>query len=262
MRTLVPIVAVVVAVILLGGCATTPRTATPETTSNYRRIGIVSVTAQSFSRKHVGFTVFGNELENVNSSAWDIDAKYEEQISRLLSALGGFEVVRAPYSREEFLHINDLNGPWDAPAFRTPNWSAVEKTIKEYCSKNQLGAILAAFAVESPDFIGSSNQRIRGAGLYTRGVGESTRGVLHLISGVALVDCQTARPVAIRGLASTQEGFPGQILRASPMKQMPVELSRTPLNQLSDAQVVIIKEALIQLPENAWAPTVHAVFGR
>ena len=260
-RTLTSIAAAII-VALCAGCASTPRTATSETTASYKRIGVVSVTAQAFSRKHVGLTVFGNELEKIDSSSWDVDAKYEEQISKQLSTLGGFEVVRAPYSRQEFLHINDLNGPWDAPAFRTPNWGAVEKTIKDYCAKNQVGAIVATFAVEAPDFIGSSNQYIRGAGLYTRGFGNSTRAVLHLISGVALVDCQTARPVAIRGLASTQEGFPGQILRASPIKPMPVDLSRAPLGQLTEPQLATIKQALILLPEDAWAPTLYAVFGR
>jgi hypothetical protein len=261
MRTLTSIAAAII-VVLCAGCVSAPRTATSETTSSYKRIGVVSVTAQTFSRKHVGLTVFGNELETIDSSSWDIDAKYEEQIAKQLSTLGGFEVVMVPYSRQEFLHVNDLNGPWDAPAFRTPNWGAVEKTIKDYCTKNQVGAIVATIAVEGPDFIGSSNQRIRGAGLYTRGFGDPTRAILHLIAGVALVDCQTGRPVAIRGLASTQEGFPGQILRASPIKPMPVDLSRAPLGQLTEPQLATIKQALILLPEDAWAPTLHAVFGR
>lgn len=261
MRTLTLLLAGVV-VVLCAGCASTPRTATPETTSRYKRIGVVSVTAQSFSRKHVGFTVFGNELETIDSSSWDIDAKYEEQISKQLLALGGFEVVRVPFSRQDFLRINDLNGPWDAPAFRTPNWGAVEKAIKEYCAKNNVGAILVTFVVESPDFLGSSNQRIRGAGLYTRGVTNSMLAVLHLISEVALVDCQTAQPVAIRGLATTQDGFPGQILRAFPTKPIPVELARAPMSQLTESQVATLKQTLILLPEDAWAPTIFAVFGR
>jgi hypothetical protein len=261
MRGLASLAASIIVGACCVGCASTP-TATKEAISSYKRIGVVSVTAQVFTRQHVGLMVFGNELETIDTSSWDTDAKYEEQISKQLSGLGGFEIVRAPYSRKEFLHINDLNGPWDAPAFRTPNWGAVEKSIKDYCAKNQIGAILATFAVESPDFIGSTNQRIRGAGVYTRGSGDLTRAVLYLISGVALVDCQTARPVAIRGLSSTQEGFPGQILRASPTKPMPVEISRTPLSQLSETQLTMLKDAMIPLPENAWAPTIRSLFGR
>jgi len=261
MRTLTSIAAAII-VALCAGCASAPRTASPETISNYKRIGVVSVTAQTFSLQHVGLTVFGNELETIDSSSWDVDAKYEEQVAKQLSTLGGFEVVTAPYPRQDFLRVNDLNGPWDAPAFRGPNWGAVEKTIKDYCTKNQVGAILAVIAVDSPDFIGSTNQRIRGAGLYTRGFGASKRAILHVIAGVALVDCQTARPVAIRGLASMQEGFPGQILRASPIRPMPVDLSRAPLGQLTEPQLTTIKQALILLPEDAWPPTLHAVFGR
>jgi hypothetical protein len=260
-----PLTRIAVAFIALfcAGCATTPRTATPEAISGYKRIGVISVAAYSFSRLHVGFTVFGNEQEKIDSSTWSVDSSYEQQLATVLSNLGGFEVVIGEYSRSDFLRIYELNGPWDAPAFRGPNWGAIEKPIKDHCAKNQLGGILANFAVDAQDFIGGTNQYVRGAGLYTRGFGDSTRhSFLHLISGVALVDCQTAKPVAVRGLATTQEGWPGQILRASPMKPFPTEISRMPLERLSEQQLASIKSSLVELPTKAWEPTIRAIFGR
>lgn len=256
-------ITLILAAIVCVSCASTPRTVSPEATSNYKRIGVISVTAQKLSRQHVGMTVFGNEAEKIDSSSWNIDSKYQQQIAKELSAIGGFEVVQGAYSTQEFLHINDLNGPWDAPAFRGPNWGAIEQPIKEYCAKNQVGAIVTVFAVSGPDFIGGTNQTIQGAGIYTRGFGDSTRhSVLHLISGVALVDCQTAKPVAVRGLASSHEGWPGQVLRASPLAPLPTEVSRTPLDRLSADQLTTIKDTLAELPGNAWAPTIHALLGR
>jgi len=196
--------------------------------------------------------MFGNELEQIDSSSWDIDSKYEQQIATELSSLGGFEVVQGAYSRPEFLHLTDQN--------RGPNWNAVEIPIKGYCAKNQVGAILATFAVNGPDFIGGTNQFLRGAGFYVRGT--NAQSYLHLISGVALVDCQTAKPIAVRGLASLRDGFPGQILRASPLKAAPLEVARAPLKQLTEAQVATIRSELVELPKKSWAPTLRAIFGK
>lgn len=250
------------AIAICVGCASTPRTLEPEAATDYKRIGVVSVTAQKFSRRHVGTTVFGNEAEQIDSSSWDIDSKYQRQIAGELSA-GGFEVVQGVYSRQEFLRVNDLNGPWDAPAFHGPNWGAIEKPIRAYCTENQVHAIAMVFAVSGPDFIGGTNQSMRGAGIYTRGFGSSTRhSVLHLISGVALIDCRMAKPVAVRGLATSQAGSPGQILRASPIASISAVISRMPLDQLSEEQLGSIRNLLANLPAGAWSPTVRALLGR
>lgn len=263
MQGLLTRIAATCIVLFCAGCASTPRTAAPEAISGYKRIGIISVATHSFSRLHVGFTVFGNEQEKIDSSSWDIDSRYEQQLANQLSSLGGFEVVPGAYSRPDFLRIYELNGPWDAPAFRGPNWGAIEKPIKDYCAKHRLSGVLASFAVDAQDFIGGTNQYVRGAGIYTRGFGDSTRhSFLHLISAVALVDCQTAKPVAVRGLATTQEGWPGQILRASPMHAIPTEISRSPFDRLSEQQLAFIKGSLAELPAKAWEPTIRAIFGR
>ncbi len=233
MQRLTTTLTVALIIAICAGCASTPNTAAPELVSSYKRIGVVSITAQVFSRQYVGFTMFGNELEQIDSSSWDIDSKYEQQIATELSSLGGFEVVQGAYSRPEFLHLTDQN--------RGPNWDAVEIPIKGYCAKNQVGAILATFAVNGRDFIGGTNQSLRGAGFYVRGT--NAQSYLHLISGVALVDCQT-------------------ILRASPLKAAPLEVARAPLKQLTEAQVATIRSELVELPKKSWAPTLRAIFGK
>ena len=160
MQRLLTNVTLVIATVICVGCASTPRVITPEATASFKRIGVVSVTAQILKRQHVGFTVFGNEEEKIDISSWGIDNKYEQQVSNELKTLGGLEVIAGTYSRPEFLHVNDLNGPWDAPAFRGPNWKAIERPIRGYCKDNQVDAILTIFAVDGPDFIGGTNQNM------------------------------------------------------------------------------------------------------
>jgi hypothetical protein len=263
MHRLASIVVAVVVAAAIAGCASSGSTVAPEAMARYQRIGVVSITAQRFTRQYVGFTVFGNELDKLDIASWDVDARYEQQVAQVLTTFGGFEVVPGTTARAALLRVNDLNGPWDAPAFRGPNWGAAANAIKDYCTANRLNAFVLAFAVDAPDYLGNTNQYLRGAGTYARGIGDSTRlSVLHLITGVALVDCATAKPAAVRGLANSQEGFPGQTLRASPLRPIPPELSRTPLDQLTDAQKTTLKDALVTLPEVAWLPTLRALFGK
>lgn len=265
MSRLVSALTTVVFAIVITGCATsTPKAVSSEALPNIKRVGVVSVAAQVFNRQHVGLTMFGNETEKLDISAWGLDAKYGQQLSRELSDVGGYEVVNGAYSSADFLHINDLNGPWEAPAFTGPNWGAIEKPIKSYCAQHQVGAIVMAYALTSHDFLARTNQSIRGAGMYTRGglVGDILMSYLHLMSGVALVDCKTAKPFAVRTLASSQDASGSSMVRSYPLKQIPSELSRTHLDQLTPTQIAALQDMLTELPKNAWKATVRSLFGK
>lgn len=246
--------------IVFAGCASIPSNVTKDIQARYKRIGVVSVAAQKLLKQHVGFTVFGNESEALDISSWNIDSQYVQQITKELLGMKKFELVEANYSAPAFLHINDLNGPWDAPAFRGPNWVAIEKPVKEYCAHNQVDAIVLTFASSASDFIGNSNQTLHGTGIYTQKIGRAAnRSLLHLMAGVAILDCTTAQPTGVANLAKSQKGLPGTILRASPTLSVPPEISHTPLSQLSTQQIEQLKELLKNLPSTSWAPTIHSL---
>ena len=207
------------------------------------------MTVQAFSRVNEG--LFSVDREQIDSSSWDIDAKYEQQIVTELSSIGGFEAVQAASPQSEFFRLG-----YDKSGF---SWDALESPIRNYCRENRADAILVVFAAYSGDFMSGTHQRISGAGFI---VGVSARAYLHLISMVGLVDCQSAKPVAARGLASSRDGTSGQILRASPVMGAPVEIARAPLKQLTDPQISAIKNNLVELPRIAWAPTLRAILGK
>ena len=98
--------ALVSLLIFLSGCATT-RIA-PETVSRLKRVGVISVTAQEFHRRYTGFTVFGNEREKQDISAWKVDDEYEIQMQTVLSKLGLFEAIRVQYDRTESIRFTML----------------------------------------------------------------------------------------------------------------------------------------------------------
>lgn len=246
-------------VLSLFGCATQQIPIANDVASKINRVAVVSMTAKSFSRQYTGLTVFGNEKEETDISDWKIDAQYEAQVADRLKQDYRLDVVTAPYSEPEFLHVNDLNGPWDAPAFWGPNWEAIETATKNYCTSNSLDAVIVLAKAKTGDFISGTNQFFGGAGIYSRGPMGKT-AVVHLISKMALLDCATAKPLAIRHLASKQNGLPGEILRSSPTLPLSFEESRIPMRQWSPEQKRRVESSLLSLPRTAIAETLKSMF--
>ncbi|MGA2107137.1 MAG: hypothetical protein ABSH25_05785 [Syntrophorhabdales bacterium] len=227
--------------VLLCGC-TTVRIA-PETVSRLKRVGVISVTAHEFHRRYTGLTVFGNEREKQDISAWKIDDEYETQIQAALSRLGLFEAVVVPYDRAEFYPVYNINGPWDAPAFRK-EWVNVEEQIRGFAQRHSLDAVVMVIWHDYEDFIAHTNQRLRGAGLYARGVGGMTSvSVIHLLSSLGVIDGQTGKPIVTVGLIFT--------------KKVPPELARAELSSLDEAE---LRTMLIDLPKDGWEPKLRKIF--
>ncbi len=244
--------------LVMVGCATAPAPIAREAASRIHRIAVISSTAKVFTRQYTGLTVFGNEKEEIDISDWKIDEQYEEQLAAEVGKLPGLTAVKAPYSQADFSHVNDLNGPWDAPAFWGPNWGAIETATRNYCSAHALDAILVVAKTKSGDFLGGSNQFFGGAGIYVRGPG-SRVSVMHLISKIALLDCATAKPLAIRTVAMNQSDLPGAIVRSAPLLSVPEEISRSPISQWSGEQKQRIQSDLAALPIRAWAITLRSM---
>jgi hypothetical protein len=114
---------------------------------------------------------------------------------------------------------------------------------------------------ESEDFVTGTNQIIRGAGFYSRAmVGSTHVSVLHLLGVVVLIDGRTGVPIASTFLARSHEGRADTVARASPMLIVPSDLSRARLAELGDARAADIRRWLIDLPRDAWEPTLRALF--
>lgn len=244
--------------LIIAGCVTPPAPLTSEAAAHIHRVAVISQTANVLTRQYTGLTVFGNEKEEKNISDWKIDAEYESQIAQEIEKNFGLSVVKAPYPAADFAHVNDLNGPWDAPAYWGPNWSAIEGAAKNYCAANSLDAILVLAKAKTDDFLAGTNQYFGGTGVYVRGPGNGT-SVLHLIAKLALIDCKNAMPVAVRMLAKNQNDMPGAIVRSAPLLTVPVEISRQPLPQWSASQLDQIHAELVALPGTVWGDTLRSI---
>lgn len=241
--------------ILVVGCATAPAPIGLDTANRLHRISVISVAAKTFTRQYTGVTVFGNEKEELDISSWNLDEQYEAQISAEVAKLPGITVVKAPYSQAEFSRANN-NGEWGGGR---PNWSDIETATKNYCATNRLDAVVVVARTKTGDFLAGTNQLFGGAGIYVRGPGARV-SVLHLISDVALLDCSTAKPIALRVLANNQNDMPGAIIRSTPLLPLPEEVSRRPIPQWTEEQKQTIKAGLSTLPARTWGPTIRSMF--
>lgn len=236
---------------VLGGCAALDSPINPEAASRIKRAAVVSMTAREFAKQYVGITVFGNTRESIDSSSWEIDKKYEKDVASILNNEFGITVINATYSDSDFAHVNDLTGPWDAPAYWGPNWDAIETAAKNYCSANSLDALLVLAKGNTEDFIGRTNQYLRGAGIYSRG----NISTMHLVSKMALIDCTTGKPIALRSLRRDQEDW-----RSIPRLDFPKEISSIPIKQWSSQNLQEVQRSLASLPSSAWLPSIASMF--
>lgn len=245
--------------LFLTGCATQQVPIGSDVASKITRVAVISVTAKSFTRQYTGLTVFGNEFEEADISDWKIDEQYEEQIRKELRRGYGFTVVEASYPVSEFARVNDLNGPWDAPAFWGPNWSSIESSTKSYCKNNSLDAVLVLAKSKTGDFLARTNQSFGGVGIYSRGPMQKV-SVMHLVSKIALIECTTAKPLAIRLLAKRQDGLPGQIIQSVPLIFRDFNESRIPMHQWSPEYKNRIQSEVSTLPGEAIEVTLKSIF--
>lgn len=253
----------IVLIAITTGCTAVPPNLNATQASRYKKVGVVSLSARTFWRQHVGFTVFGNERETKDITSWALDTEIAQRARGAIDKLGGIQAVDGKYSIEEFLHLYDLNGPWNALIFQGPNWKAISEYTGNYCATNEVDGILITYDIVAEDFIGETNQFVRGIGFYTRGSGDATHiALLHVVAQAGLLDCRTNKPVAIRGLATIKNAGLGTILRAAPMFKVDPPIARKPLSELTTDDEKLLKRAIIELYERTWEPSLSFMFAR
>jgi hypothetical protein len=85
--------------------------------------------------------------------------------------------------------------------------------------------------------------------------------VLHLLATVALIDGQTGKPLVAKELFRANDGYPTSLSKATPMAKAAPDLPRTKLNELGEEKITTIRTQLIELPKDAWEPTLRALLG-
>jgi hypothetical protein len=238
----------ILVVLGLAGCATTPRSVSESDSARIAKVAVVSVLAQELHRGYTGLTVFGNEYEKQDIVPWKIDAEYEAQIAESLRGLGKTVVV-SEFDRKDFIHAQLPNGPYEAPAFNTPRWSAVEEAVKRHATKSGADAIVIVVRRISEDFLARTNQSFRGVGYYARGFGDTTRvSVLHAIGFVGLIDGKTGKPLAVTPLQSLEYVSP--------------EIARQKLAPLDSPVGEATRKRLVETVRNDWERILRTLFGR
>src|SRR3989442_10369901 len=91
--------------VVLAACATTQERVSTDAIAKIKKVAVMSLTANEFHRQYTGFTVFGNESEKKDISAWKVDDEYETQIRSVLTKVARFDVIQVPYERKDFYSV-------------------------------------------------------------------------------------------------------------------------------------------------------------
>ena len=240
----------------MSGCATTEVVAPQEGLSKIKRVAVASFVGNKLTRQVVGMTVFNNDKEEVDIASWGVDAAFEGQVTKVLSGIPGMEVIKADIPTAEFSHVNDLTGPYEAPAFWGPNWGAIEPSVKKVCSANALDGIVVLARQNETDVLGGTNQWIRAIGVYGRGA----ISVLHVGAWVGVYNCGTGKVMAVKALqpGASGDSVNGRILA----KPVTAGLPRTPSSSWSDETKAQLKTQLLDMTEGGWERALKKIFGR
>lgn len=248
---------VVALLAFITGCATSTQRISPAVAAQFKTIAVVSTVAQQFNRQYTGATAFGNETEKINIANWNVDDEFEQQIVEAMNGLGPIKAVRLPDVRQQLLGINDPNGPWHAPAFTNPKWSAVEGKLRELAVKHKVDGFVFVTRRMSTDFLAGTNQLFSGSGFYARGFGSSTSvSVMHVIAWVSIADAN-GKPVGMLTLAGKHEGWGNHM--TVPITIVAADLARAPLASYDEGRNKNVRALLIDVPGKTLAATINTL---
>jgi hypothetical protein len=249
----------------LSGCTTTTPVS-QEAAARIKRVGVVSVTARTFTRQYTGLTIFNNEKETINISDWKVDQHYEELIRANLQKSYGIDAVTASYDADQFEQVGKFIDTMSAPLFESATVD-IATVVKNYCAANTLDAILLMRETGRGD--GRTNQGYSGAVVYTNG-GFGKRTSLYLVSNVRLLDCTTGKLLVERWLTADQSDpmkkfFVGMATGSDPMRGMPsyyidLKTATTPIQQWSPQTLDEVRTKLLKIADIAIPATLRSIF--
>lgn len=229
--------------LLLAALLSAPAATAKVAAGSIKRFGVVSVVADKFTRSFIGFSAFGNKIDEIDVASWGIDAGYADQLGKVAAGLLSAEYVAAPYSPDDFSKISQttMRG--------APNWSSIETVVKTYCGANELDALLV-ISKDRGLMPGSTIARVP-MGIQGGGSG----GYLRLSARINVYNCATGRMQETELLRFTP---PGQILFWEvPQVEISHDLMTHPLSEMDDKTREDIKSKLLSLPGPDWDQTLR-----
>lgn len=247
--------------ILLSGCVTPQAPVSRGVINKINRVGVISVAAQSFVR--VGpQTLLGRpaEREVIDISSWKIDDQYEAQVASQLRRLPNVVPVLLPYRRADFLSINEnLTRDFGRVKRGAGNWIAAGKPVGKYCSENSLDGLIIIAERMTNRYPDAAFQIFVGAGTYA-GVQDSGVAVIYLVAQMALFDCHTSSPLAVRWVASNKNEWTSAPIEFLPIFPVSADIAGTTMLDWSAQKFHEIKTRLVSVPASAWESTVRSMF--
>jgi hypothetical protein len=124
-------------------------------------VGVLSQLGEKFTVRKIGYTVFGNEINEVPIDSWHID---DLVVAKISAALGKRAVVRRiPYHKEAFASLETLKLFRDTEA-------EVGEGVRTLTADTRCARYL--LVTRAYYNVGNSNQTIGGIGILHTGIGE------------------------------------------------------------------------------------------
>jgi hypothetical protein len=231
--------------LLLAALLSAPAVHAKIATGSIKRFGVVSVVADKFTRSFIGFTAFGNKVDEIDVTSWSIDAAYAGQLGKVAAGLLSAQYVAAPYSPDDFSKISETTRRG------APNWSSIEAAVKTYCGANELDALLV-ISKDRGMMPGSTIARVP-MGIQ----GGDHGGYLRLSAAISVYDCATGR---MRDTELLRFAPPGQLIWQVPQVEISRDLMTHPLSEMDDNARDEIKSKLLSLPGPDWDQTLRRMF--
>lgn len=221
-------------VAVMAGCATAPEHVSAEAGKRIRKVGIVSLIGDEFTRSYVGMTVFGNEYHRRDIVEWGLDREYETQLANAVRELPAMTAVTANIDRPAFAKLDIRSNP--------PAWEGIEQAVTQHCAANGLDGILVL-------------AKVGGRGVGVSVSRQHSFRALHVSAQLALYDCSTGKVAASNWLvAGPPKGAFGNKVQI-PSLELP---ESWPVD--GEWQAGTYEEAhaqLIMLPRPAWGYTLR-----
>jgi hypothetical protein len=232
----------------LSACQTPP--ADPAIASSFKRVGVVSVTAAALTVHAPGASAYDDSRSVRDITAWAVDRAYEEQLAAAVQSIAGATAVRGTAPPADLTRMNDPATPFVQPGFWSYPADPTAASIRAYCARNQMDALVVASASVDDDVLGGTYHPIAGAGVYAH----DGNHLLYLSTALTLIDCETGRPLTRHRVSSgrsfaASHGYPVRDLAQAPAAGA----------AWSAQEEQSIAQALIALPAQAWADTLQGM---
>lgn len=227
---------------LVAGCASSsgidPKART------FQKVGVMSFAGGYLTQMKVGLTVFGNEYAETDVSELVLDRSYGLVVVDALRRTGleAAPIPTVPDKLKALFHPSTLKHV----AFDLDSrWSSAEDVFKEMARSNNVDALVLLVPMTSGDYLGGTNQLLRGFGIYTR----SSAARLHLISRLVVISGPSGKPIGHAPVSAVQPTFPGgPHQRGQPSIGVDLGLSKTPFSLMTVEQKTRLKETAVAIP--------------